>query len=133
MSRVWVTGPRWRQIVELREEEDYAIGSGKKPGVQFSVTPDENNSDYLYIGWGEDFVEQASLPVSDEVFPSGPGEAETLPHDEAPLPSPDFEAMTKEEIEQWALNNHDYNMNTRMTKVQMIARAEELFNAATPA
>lgn len=39
---------------------------------------------------------------------------------------PDFDAMTKERIEQFVMVNFGVNLNTRMTKVAMIAEAERL-------
>jgi|2_EtaG_2_1085320.scaffolds.fasta_scaffold07636_3 hypothetical protein len=82
-----------------KDPELYLQGSGKLASMNYTVK--KTNTDDFAITWNE------SLTVV----------------------SPVYESMTKEKIEQYMIDTHDVNVNTRsMTKKQMVAKAKELDN-----
>ena len=80
------------------ELEEYLQGSGKPEGLSFGV---DGKTAY---------------------WPAGDSNFDTV--DIKPVPN--FKAMTKEKIEDYCLTHYGVNLNTRMSKPEMVARAIEL-------
>ena len=99
-------------LTELQQSnmiEEYLQGSGKSPGSPFHVAVDGA------VTWGDSLM----------TAPPPPPEPEPEP-EPAPEPTPDYTKMTKEKIEQHVLMHHGINLDTRMKKAAMIAKAKEL-------
>ena len=97
-------------LTELQQSntiEEYLQGSGKPPGSPFHAAVDGS------VTWGDSLV----------ITPPPPPEPEPEPEPEPPT---DYTKMKKEQIEHHVLMHHGVNLDTRMKKAQLIARAKEL-------
>lgn len=90
------------------EIEEYLQGAGKPAGLAFTV-------DGPNVTWDESVV-VAELPVI---------EVEVKVTNNT---APDFTKMTKEQIETYVRDNHDIELDRRLTKAKLVAQAQAAAN-----
>ena len=73
--------------------------------------------------WAGAFGLQAQEPVIAKIAEDRAAQGEEI---QSAVLLPNFNKMTKEQIEQFAIDNFDTNISTRMTKAKMIERVKEL-------